>query len=199
MPTNTLCDKCWQIKWKRYILPSRCHFTMSLDCQGQNHLFHGDSQEWPMPDSVYDGFTRSINLVYSESTAQSTSFSMSHNPTNKGSIHSCDTYCWRYYPLQTCSTIRGVSIIMSMCLAATPSFLSLKGSSERVLSGFHYLQDISTYSDFCRFVVMRWLLNETIDISALRCTPSASEYGIEEPSASNIESVEAQIYKVLKR
>ena len=127
-----------------------------------------------MPDSVYDGFNRLINLVYSESTAQSTSFSMSHNPTNKGSIHSCDTYCWRYYPLQTCSNICGVSIIISMCLAATAdnSFLSLKGSSERVFSGFYYLQDISKYSDFCRFVVMQWLLNEKIEISALRCTPS---------------------------
>ena len=49
-----------------------------------------------------------------------------------------------------------------MCLAATAdnAFMSLKGSHDRVPSDFHYLQDISKYSVFCRFVGMQRLISD---------------------------------------
>ena len=75
-----------------------------------------------------------------------------------------------------------------MCLAATAdnAFMSLKGSHDGVPSDFHYLQDISKYSDFCRLVVMQWFISEKSDISALRCKHTSCESGADQASSPNV-------------
>ena len=58
-----------------------------------------------------------------------------------------------------------------MCMAACSdaAFVSLTGAPDNGIKGFEYLRHVSSYNDFLRLVVFQWLLNQTIDISMLRC------------------------------
>ena len=90
-------------------LLSGSHFSMGVYCTEQN-AFYGDSQGWPMPDSVEQELKWLICLVFGQQTVQRTVLSMCHSPNNMHSYHSCDNNCWRYFPLQTCSNVSGVSV-----------------------------------------------------------------------------------------
>ena len=84
---------------------------------------------------------------------------------------------------QPCTHICGVSALVSMCLAASAdtSVLSLMGSPEQVDMGYNYLKNISYYSDFVRLIVMQWLLNSEIDVSALKCSNVFTDNGTSKP------------------
>ena len=150
---------------------SGCHFSMGVYYTEQNILLYGDSQGWPIPESVVQNMHQLLTCIVGRQKSLVTTLSTCHVPRKRDIIHSCNKDCWRYYPLQTCTHICGVSAIISMCLAASPddSVLSLKGTPEEVGKGFDYLKTISNYSDFLRLIVVQWLINKKIDISALRC------------------------------
>ena len=156
---------------------SGCHFAMGVYYAELNQLVYGDSQGWPMPLSVIQELKQVISSIFGMEKSQKMTCTMCHVPNKKDIVHSCSTECWRYYPLQTCSHICGISAIISMCLASSPddSFLSLKGAPGQAFHGYESLKNISRYNDFLRLVVLQWLLNKKIDISVLRCAEVAHE------------------------
>ena len=160
-----------------------CHFSMGVYYTEENQLVYGDSLGWPIPDSVIQTFNQLLSLLFGVHISKATAFSYCHSPQENQSGHSCFKGCWKHYPLQTCTHICGVSAIVSMCLAASAdkSFLSLKGSPEQVDMGYNYLKKISYYSDFVRLIVMQWLLNSEIDVSALRCSNVFTDNGNSKP------------------
>ena len=152
-------------------LVSGCHFAMGVYYAEQNEWFYGDSQGWLLPENVVGDLQQLISVVYGSETSHNTVFSMCHTPQKNEIFHSCSKECWKHYPLQTCSHICGISVIISMCLAACPddSFLSLKGGPEQATEGFAYIRRISDYNEFLCLVVMQWLLTGKVDISLVRC------------------------------
>ena len=88
---------------------------MGAYCTEQDALFYGDSQGWPMTDSVEQDLDQVILLVFCHQMAQWAALSMCHSATYKQSDHSCDNTCWGYYALQTC-TIFVVYLPSSHCV-----------------------------------------------------------------------------------
>ena len=156
---------------------SGCHFAMGIYYTEQNQLVHGDSQGWPMPQSVIQDLKQVISTIFGMEKAQEMAYTMCHTPNKNEIVHSCSENCWRYYPHQTCSHICGISTIISICLAASPddAFLYLKGAPDQAFNGFQYLKNISWYNDFLRLLVLQWLLDQKIDISMLQCAQVVNE------------------------
>ena len=96
------------------------------------------------PKNMVGYLQQVISVVYGSETSHSTLYPSVIPPKNE-IFHSCSKDCWKHYPLQTCSQICGISIIISMCLATCPddSFLSLMGAPEQATEGFAYVRRIS--------------------------------------------------------
>ena len=180
---------------------SGCHFSMGIYNTAENELFYGDSQGWPMPQSVLQNLQELLSLIFGRETSEATVFSNCHIPHKGDIIHSCSKNCWRYYPLQTCTHICGISAIISMCLAASPEdyFHSLKGTTDKVIRGFDYLKNISNYSDFLRLIVMQWLLTGKIEISALRCAHTVNHPEKSKPGGGEDETLTIAVCEEYKQ
>ena len=150
---------------------SGCHFAMGVYYTQQNNVFYGESKGWPMPQSVLRDFNQLISEIFGKRASQTTVYSTCHVAKQDELFHTCVREFWKNYPLQVCSHIRGISAIMSMCMAASSdaAFFSLTRAPDHGIQGFEYLRHVSSYNDFLCLVVFQWPLNQKRDISMLRC------------------------------
>ena len=80
--------------------------------------------------------------------------------------------CSKYYPLQKCGTVCGVSVTITAVIAifSPDVFRKMFSPEESVIGNIQHLRDISKFSSFFRSVLLRWLVE---DISLDDILPSS--------------------------
>lgn len=101
--------------------------------------------------------------------------SIVHSPAASTNLsHQCDWRC-RNYPLQTCSDICGVIVLISAALVTSdkPLFQYLLGPQEKEVT---YLKLPTQHSYYLRRVLMSWFAEGSIDIDYVRLQPNWHDY-----------------------
>lgn len=162
------------------------HFTLAVYSFDRAELIYADTLGWPFPVS----FSRNLNTLLSHLEKKSPSkLKLAHDPQSFVKVeghqdgnsteikHTCSEKCCKNYPMQKCSSVCGVAVIVGACVATFGrslfhSLLNLNGNATD--PGLCYLKDISDYSDFLRLVIIDWMISGQICIDKL-LRVSASE------------------------
>ena len=103
--------------------------------------------------------------------------------------HLCVSTCAKYYPLQTCSNVCGVCVLICGVLAAYdyPSFTYSVACDSLYDSKLAYLREITSYTDFLRLILIKWFMLGKVDFKDISHTGDlANPVGIE-PSLSKLQ------------
>ena len=144
------------------------HFAMAVYSLDFDVVSYADTLGWGIPDEVKSIFRN----VAQQLGKQVPLYNVSHQPGGNvnGGAHICTNLCSLKYPLQTCSSICGVSVIVGASLACLyrTGFYGLASQNSQCHSDdIAYLRNISDYSHFLRRVIMQWIIMGRIDVNML--------------------------------
>ena len=173
------------------------HFACCIYYSDSNTLYYGDSLGYDIPSDVIRIFKEFLCLFGDNEIASQCLVTSMHCNVYTAGNHVCSNDCWTFFPLQTDSSICGISTIFCMCLAALDdaSCMSLLGIPVCENSHYRYLRNVSRYNDFLRLVVAKWLLSGCIDLSVARgeeC-PALPNYDVPDSHVNKPQSIPERI------
>ena len=137
-------------------------------------FFHCDSLGWSKPIFI-DSYIQELILLLKNKAVLINIAECHYNDTKIRSPqvqkHKCTQgRCTSYFPLQVCGNICGASVVMCGCLAAYAyelferfcTFQVIRQSAD--LSSIKYLKNISYYGTLVRVVLMKWFIENNVDI-----------------------------------
>lgn len=129
-----------------------------------------DTLGWPAPNDLaicVINYSRSLGLVH----VKQLKITLAHTANKEQ--HSCCDGCTNY-PLQTCSDICGVVVMVCTAIAALDKkfFNLLMQPLESSMD--LYLIDPTEYSTYLRYVLMSWLASSSIDMTKISLRPNFS-------------------------
>lgn len=77
--------------------------------------------------------------------------------------HKCNENCSKFFPLQTCSNICGVAIIVVAVIAAKDISKFRDFALNKQDFPLKYLKDVSSFSDFLRLIILKWVCTGVYD------------------------------------
>jgi len=144
------------------------HFALAVYSLELDMVIYADSLGWGIPDSVKTIFRNVAQKMGKPCPVYNMCHQSGSNVNN--ATHKCTNLCAPNYPLQTCTSICGVSVIVGATLACLyrKGFYGLAGINSHLSSGnIGYLRNISLYSKFLRRVIMHWIVAGTINVNML--------------------------------
>ena len=154
-----------------------CHYSLLVYSFKNSKCFYCDSLGWSKPIFI-DSYIQELILLLKNEAVLIDIIECHYNDTNIRSLqvqkHKCTQgKCASYYPLQVCGNICGASVVVCGCLGAYDyelfekfcTFQGLRQSAD--LSSIKYLKNISYYGTFLRVVLMKWFIENNIDIFVL--------------------------------
>ena len=150
------------------------HYVMVVFDSDFQTVFYCDSLGWKAPPDFADFVSSISESFFSRQLFKNTHYA--HTPVNSDKIsevHVCKVgSCSKYYPLQKCGTVCGVSVTITAVIAifSPDVFRKMFCPEESVVGNIQHLRDISKYSSFFRSVLLRWLVE---DISMDDILPSS--------------------------
>ena len=150
------CDKQRGWHW------SLCHVDLTT-----RNIVYGDYLAWPIPI----GFLSRVNK-YIKAVNNNDDISMAHDSKSKCPMsdkHQCGDTCAQFYPLQTCSSICGVVVMITAAIACHNfdffQHISTAHNGTDSTSAFvHvYLQTSSRFAKYLCLVFASWLASNTVN------------------------------------
>ena len=116
---------------------SGCHWTMCHVDREKKKIVYGDSLAWSVPVDLLPRLEQFIEHIYGECLSDYSVFEC-HTSSNVSTEreHKCGFSCASQYPLQTCSDICGVVVLIMAVYACTArsffSHITTSGQSQAV-------------------------------------------------------------------
>ena len=143
-----------------------CHWTLLFFHANSPNWYYGDSLGWPCPSNsqcLVEILKQVEKRCKSTFVSSNVRYLPLHNPSTTRNHH-CNENC-SFYPLQTCSSICGVTTATMAALLATDT--SLWPSNTLVPQKIKWLQNPTIFADFLRQILMNWVITQKIEISKL--------------------------------
>ena len=137
---------------------------MFVEIRPLKQILYCDTLAWKPPSDIIDVVNSYISHIPRIEKYDDTHLFLAHHSMATSRFgHMCDWRC-RNYPLQTCSDVCGVIVLIIAALAALdrPLFQFLIGPSEKSQV---YLQRPSQHAYFLRRIIMRWFAESRIEIN----------------------------------
>lgn len=148
-----------------------CHWTLCLVDLKTKKILYGDSLAWPLPDGLVNKVKGYINAATNEDGSDY-SIMMCHDSDSispSTGCHICNHNCAQSYPLQTCSSICGVVVIVMAAIAClqpvTFKYLSTLHSNFRKQLPEFFLRNPTGFSKYLRRVVAAWVAENEVNIN----------------------------------
>ena len=171
MKYTTFIEEYYDRKQKRY---TACYYYLLVYSFKNSKCFYCNSLGWSKPIFI-DSYKEELILLLRNKAALIGIIECHYNNTNIRSLqvqkHKCTQgKCASYFPLQVCGNICGVSVVVCGCLGSYDyelferfcTFQGLRQSTD--LSSIKYLKSISYYGTFLRVVLMKWFIENNIEI-----------------------------------
>ena len=156
------------------------HYVMIVFDFNFQTIFYCDSLGWKAPPDFNDFISSISDSFFNYQKFENIHYA--HNSTKSTNIekHVCESgVCSKYYPLQECGNVCGVSVIITAVIALfdTDIFRKLISTNESGIASLLYLRDISKFSSYYRSVLLKWLVEDisVSDIIPLPVTISQSD------------------------
>ena len=171
MRHTTFIGEYYDREQKRYTV---CHYSLLVYSFKNSKCFYCDSLGWSKPILI-DSYIQELILLLKNKAVLIDIIECHYNDTNIRSLqvqkHKCTQgKCASYFPLQICGNICGASVVVCGCLGSYDyelferfcTFQGLRQSAD--LSSIKYLKNISYYGTFLRVMLMKWFIENNVDI-----------------------------------
>ena len=168
---TTLIEEYYDRRQKRY---TACYYSLLVYSFKNSKCFYCNSLGWSKPTFI-DSYKKELILPLRNEAALIDIIECHYNDTNIRSLqvqkHKCTQgKCASYFPLQICGNICGASVVVCGCLGSYDyelferfcTFQGLRQSAD--LSSIKYLKNISYYGTFLRVMLMKWFIENNVDI-----------------------------------
>ena len=171
------CDETFMSQ--EHLHTSHYAFASFLFCDSK--VRYADTMGLKIPSE----FIEKVNFILSYFDVEPT-YHYCHDP--RGTViedeprfisHMCTQYCSKIYPLQTCTNVCGVALLIGMCIASASKtdFVEMcKPGGSLCFSKFAYLRNISHYSHFLRLVLMQYLVKFCPDLQVISDVRHGTEH-----------------------
>ena len=147
-----------------------CHWALCHVDIVAKKIVYGDSLAWPFPNGLLCRVEKYLKVVCKDEEISDFSIVMLHDPQNKcpmSGTHRCGSTCADFYPLQTCSNICGV-VVMVVSAIACHNFeffqhISTRHSNANTFPSI-FLQAPSRFAKYLRFVIASWLACNLVNL-----------------------------------
>ena len=171
MGHTTFIGEYYGREQKRY---TACHYSRLVYTFKNSKCFYCDSLRQNKPTFI-DSHIQELILLLKNEAVLIDIVECHYNDTNIRSRqvqkHKCtEGKCASYFPLQVCDNICGASVVVCGCLAAYDPklfnrFCTFQGMRQLAdLSSIKYLKKNSYYGTFLRVVLIKWFIENNIDI-----------------------------------
>ena len=146
---------------------SGCHWTMCHVDREKKKIVYGDSLAWSVPVDLLPRLEQFIEHIYGECLSDYSVFEC-HTSSNVSTEreHKCGFSCASQYPLQTCSDICGVVVLIMAVYACTArsffSHITTSGQSQAVSPSNVFISAPTRYAKYLRRVIMGWIGEKSI-------------------------------------
>ena len=133
---------------------SGCHWTMCHVDREKKKIVYGDSLAWSVPVALLPRLEQFIEHIYGECLSDYSVFEC-HTSSNVFTEreHKCGFSCASQYPLQTCSNICGVVVLIMAVYACTArsffSHITTSGQSQAVSPSNVFISAPSAIQSTC--------------------------------------------------
>ena len=147
---------------------SGCHWTMCHVDREKKKIVYGDSLAWSVPVDLLPRLEQFIEHIYGECLSDYSVFEC-HTSSNVSTEreHKCGFSCASQYPLQTCSNICGVVVLIMAVYACTArsffSHITTSGQSQAVSPSNVFISAPTRYAKYLRRVIMGWIGEKSIN------------------------------------
>ena len=147
---------------------SGCHWTMCHVDREKKKIVYGDSLAWSVPVALLPRLEQFIEHIYGECLSDYSVFEC-HTSSNVFTEreHKCGFSCASQYPLQTCSNICGVVVLIMAVYACTArsffSHITTSGQSQAVSPSNVFISAPTRYAKYLRRVIMGWIGEKSIN------------------------------------
>ena len=139
------------------------HFALAIYSLKFNIVTYADTFGWGMLETVKITFLK-VSQHFKKPT---TLYNLCHHPGVDVTTHICAHLGSHKYPLQTCSGICGISVIIGASLCRTGVYGLLLPNSQIPTNEIAYC-----YSKLLRRVIMQWIMKGKIDVNMLVKKPN---------------------------
>ena len=174
MRHTTFIGEYYDRELKRYMA---CHCPLLVYSFKNSKCFYYDLLGWSEPIFI-DSYIKELILLLKNEAVLTDIVECHYNDTNihfrQVQKHKCKQgKCALYFQSQVCGNSCSTSVVVCRCLAAYDhklferfcSFQGIRQSAD--LSRIKYLKNISHYGMFLRVVLMKWFIENNIDIFVL--------------------------------
>ena len=147
-----------------------CHWTLCHVDIVAKKIVYGDSLAWPFPSGLLCRVEKYIKAVCKDDEISNYSIVMLHDPQNQclmSGMHRCGATCAQLYPLQTCTNICGIVVMVVAAIAChNYEFFQHISTSHSNATTFPpiFLQTPSRFGKYLRFVVASWLASNSVNL-----------------------------------
>ena len=148
-----------------------CHWTLCVVDLNVKRIIYGDSLGWPIPEGLVDKVKGYITAATKEDGSDY-SVTMCHDSNSISpltSSHICNQKCVQLYPLQTCSSICGIVVIIMAALACLRPVvfnrMLIQDSNVTKELPYFFLKNPSGFSKYLRRSVIAWVAENEININ----------------------------------
>ena len=147
-----------------------CHWTLCHVDIAAKKLVYGDSLAWPFPSGLLSRVDKYLKAVCKDDDISNYSTVMLHDPQNQcpmSGMHRCGESCADFYPLQTCSNICGIVVIVVAAIACyNYEFFQHISTTHGNTTTFPpvFLQTPTRFGKYLRLVVASWIACDSINV-----------------------------------
>lgn len=142
------------------------HWTTCHVDTRERSVTYCDSLGWSSPIGLLEKIDKFIETTQKEEVSLY-SFIYAHDPSSTSKGHQCLSSCSPLYPLQRCSNVCGVVVMIVAAIAclATDFFRELTKKMDRAPQSSTFLTNPTKYSKYIRLVLMSWFAKHDILVS----------------------------------
>ena len=133
-------------------------------------IVYGDSLGWAIPANLLNKLDRYIKAINVNLNVTEFTVSTTHNPNSKSPIrgwHKCNHTCAKNYPLQTCSNICGIVVMVMAALACYHKELFQNMTAMHPPAKVFpriFLSNPSRFGKYLRMVIGSWITNNSVNV-----------------------------------
>ena len=149
------------------------HWTLLVVDLAKNKWMYCDTSCWSMPTNlkaVVNPFVTAVYVEVLKERIKSPCVIAQSHVSGRSSTHICSKQCYKNIPLQTCSNVCGVGvIIIGGIISSAPELWEnvFSKREDNLPRHFNWVINLSDNSDFLRITVISWLLKGSIDVSLI--------------------------------
>ena len=149
-----------------------CHWTLCHVDIMKKKIVYGDSLAWPFPSGFLCRVDKYLKAVCKDDDISNYSVVMLHDPQNQcpmSGMHRCGDTCANFYPLQTCSNICGIVVMVIGAIACYNFDFFQHLSTTHTCSNATnfppiFLQTPTRFGKYLRLVVASWFASNSVNV-----------------------------------